>query len=317
MPFQWNPDYFAPASSESDEFDPVPTPISIQEESQDMKGKIILDKVGADVEHFLVDAQGKPIPCIDLIGGTKAEPRPILGGNGFAIQEDNVALEYNIPPAPDVYSFVYNLMRVQEAILEEVKNYGLAPAIVPSMKFEAKQLDHPQARRAGCEADYCVWDKRKNDPVELDAEWRAAGGHLHTSFTVGGQVPTFPEYLTELECLVMAYDICIGVPSMKVDKDLQRRKFYGKAGAFRPKVYGSQAGLEYRVLSPWWTQQPKYMGWVFGQVEKAVRLVNSWGPNAHNKLTCYKETVMKAINENDEKAQQEIIISFNTSIPAA
>ncbi len=277
--------------------------------------KLQLLKVGADVEHFLVDVKGGLVPCIDVVGGTKEKPRPILGGNGFAIQEDNVALEYNIPAADNIHSFVYSITRIQEAILEEVKNYGLAPLIVPSAKFSPKQLQHPRAKTAGCEPDYCVWEKRINDPVKLDKEIRGAGAHVHISFKVGDAVPVFPDFLMELECVAMACDLFIGVPSMRLDMDTDRRKFYGKAGAFRHKRYGDDAGLEYRVCSNWWTTNPKYTGWVYEQVEKAFQHINHYGVKAHDNLKQYKDLIVKAINESDATAISSLMRAHGIKLP--
>jgi hypothetical protein len=43
------------------------------------------------------------------------------------------------------------------------------------------------------------------------------------------------------------------------DKDTERRKLYGKPGAFRPKPYG----CEYRVLSNAWVDKPEVAGILF------------------------------------------------------
>lgn len=274
-----------------------------------MKGKIEIVAVGSDVEVFLLDGQGKPIPSIGILPGTKHDPAPIAGmAPGFAIQEDNVMPEYNIPPAKDVYTFVYNLMRVQEEITANVKAMGYGGILVkPSMRFTKEQLDHPQAQKAGCEPDFCVWEKRQNDPVELDPELRGAGGHMHVTFTVGGKIPTFQEYLTEYECLVMALDLCWSVPALMKDKDKDRRRFYGKAGAFRHKIYGGEVhGLEYRVQSNWWTQNPSDIGWSYDCLNRAVDLVNAWGPSAHVNLLGYKDKIQKAINEGDGQAYMQL-----------
>jgi hypothetical protein len=246
------------------------------------------------------------------VGGTKIAPRPLAGlPQGFAVQEDNVMLEYNIPPAPDVWSFVYNLMRVQETLIEEVRARGLKITVAPSMKFTPEQLLHPQAQIAGCEVDYDVWEKKPNPKVELDKEIRGAGGHIHISYLLDDKRPQFPENLTETECLVMACDIAIGTPASLLDRDQDRRRFYGKAGAFRPKSYG----LEYRVLSNFWTKDPALMMWVFKQVEQAIYLANRWGADSHRRLSEYKSQVCAAINEQNGVVARGLINNFGIKLP--
>lgn len=51
------------------------------------------------------------------------------------------------------------------------------------------------------------------------------------------------------------------------DKDVLRRKLYGKPGAFRPKAYG----CEYRVLSNAWVDKPKVAAWLFDVVNACVK----------------------------------------------
>ena len=52
--------------------------------------------IGSDPEVF-ISFKNKIVPSFDLIKGTKNAPRP-LAKKGFFVQEDNVALEFNIPP---------------------------------------------------------------------------------------------------------------------------------------------------------------------------------------------------------------------------
>lgn len=282
-----------------------------------MNGKTItVERVGADVEVFLVDAEKKPVPCVGIVGGTKEKPRALSIGEGYAIQEDNVMLEYNIPAAKDVFSFVYSVMRVQEAITEEVKQYGLSPIVVPSMKFDPEQLKSKQAKAVGCAPDYCVWERKENEKVKLDETIRGAGAHVHISFKVGNEVPKMPQYLSEIERFVMALDIAVGVPSVLIDKDRVRRQFYGKAGAFRPREYGATAaGLEYRVPSNFWTADPTLVAWMYQQVQVAAHQCNYYGPGYAEKLKPYRDNILKAINEGDEKAAQQICGHWQISLP--
>lgn len=261
-------------------------------------GKILLQKVGSDVEVFLQDKNGKPVPCINIVGGTKEKPLALEGlPDGYAIQEDNVMLEFNIPAAADAFTFAHHVLRAQEAIEAKIKAQDLCMVIAPSMKFDAKQLLHPQAMRAGCEDDFNVWERAVNEKPELHKELRGAGGHVHVSFLIDGNVPKFPQNLTVAENLVMALDVTLGCPLAKLDKDEVRKQFYGKAGAFRVKKYGTKAaGIEYRVPSNYWTQSPAMMGWVFGRVEAAVGLCNAYGDQARATFLTWREHVEGAIN---------------------
>lgn len=273
--------------------------------------------VGADVENFLIDKDGKPVPCIELIGGTKEAPIPLKElGEGFAVQEDNVLLEYNIPPARTRAIFVYNIMRIQEELRRRVAEKGLIMVPSASMHFTEAQLDHPQARRFGCEPDFNVWERRVNDSPKSDsveaATLRTAGGHVHVSFNVNGEPPKFPEHITEMETVVMGMDVFIGIPSVILDKDKERRKLYGKAGAHRRKPYG----IEWRTSSPWWTSKPEYIEFVFEQVQRIFNFMkfdgiahtSNWLRTAHNDVT-------RAINDGDIGWAQRVCRNFGIRLP--
>ena len=281
------------------------------------KTTVELLAVGADVENFLIDKDGKPVPCIELIGGTKEAPIPLKElGEGFAVQEDNVLLEYNIPPAKTRSMFVYNIMRIQEELRRRVAEKGLVMVPSASMHFTQAQLDHPQARRFGCEPDFNVWERRVNDSPKSDspetATLRTAGGHIHVSFNVNDELPKFPEHITEMETVVMGMDVFIGIPSVILDKDTERRKLYGKAGAHRRKPYG----IEWRTSSPWWTSKPEYMEFVFDQVQRIFNFIKfdglahtaKWLRTAHNDVT-------HAINDNDVAWAQRVCRNFGIRMP--
>lgn len=280
---------------------------------------VLLLKVGADIEEFLRDKNGKPVPVIGLIGGTKEEPMPILTelGKGFALQEDNVALEYNIPAAADKFSWVYNLMRIREEINARVAKHGLVPAIEASMRFDASQLEHPQAKVFGCEPDFNVWEQTVNEKPSAhpdSATLRTAGGHVHVSFTIGGKTPDREKDLAMMEAIIMSLDIHLGVPFTIIDKDTERRKLYGKAGAFRFKE--EYNGLEYRVLSSYWTRSPVLMAYVYGGVVDAIRYVNRYD-TPRSRLIQYKDMVYGAINEGKMEFVEHLMSKFHIPLPAA
>jgi len=274
--------------------------------------RITLQKVGADVEGFLVNSKMQPIPCIGLINGTKEKPTPVFLNDdyGFAIQEDNVMPEYNIPAAntPEIFARNIALMRGWLANHFAGK-YRLEYVSNASMFFIDKQLTHPQALKFGCEPDYCAWTQSVNEmPIGVDPLLRTSGGHLHVSYLLDGEakLENHPEYLPIMEKLVQVMDLNLGIPSLFMDRDKIRRKLYGKAGAFRPKPYGH----EYRVLSPFWTVTQDHSKWAFEQIKTTIKQVN----DGFNISPVVGRAIQKAINTSNLKIAENLIRNFKINI---
>lgn len=223
---------------------------------------------GADPELFLINPQGHFVSAIDKIGGTKDEPKPVENyGHGFAVQEDNVAVEFNIPPASSKEEFKDSIMKMLAYLSEEVAKMNLTLAAVPSAIFPEEELDDERAFMFGCDPDYNVYTMRQNPrPVLDNFMLRSCGGHLHLSWDNSSS-------MEERIKMVIAHDLFVGAPSIMLDMDDRRRKLYGKAGAFRHKPYG----VEYRTCSNFWLSSPQYVDWIFEQSEKAVNFLNSGG----------------------------------------
>jgi hypothetical protein len=240
-------------------------------------------KLGADPELFL-KREGEIISAEGLIGGTKEEPKSI-SEEGHCIQEDNVMVEFNIPPSTTEESFVDNINFVKEylAILAAVQNSTLN--ISASNILDKKWLQTEQARRFGCEPDYNVWKKSVNDSPAPDTCLRTAGGHIH----IGYENPN----MATSELIVKAMDIVLGIESVILDKDDRRKEMYGTAGAFRFKKYG----VEYRTLSNFWIIDDANIKWAFNKTMKALELVNSGAINII--LEKYENIIPVIINSND------------------
>src|SRR5688500_8759583 len=218
--------------------------------------------IGADPEGFFV-RNGVPVPAIGLIGGTKDHPRPCGIGH---VQEDNVMAEFNIPPATTATQFSNRIKAMMDSLEEIAKKHGCSLQYTSWAKFNEMDLLHPQARTIGCDPDYNAWTSDKNpsaSPFDLGVI-RTAAGHVH----IGVPNPNIsPNYRTNV---VKACDRFIGIPSAIMEKeDNTRRKFYGKAGCFRPKPYG----IEYRVPGNWWLTEDKYRKWIFKQATTAITLL--------------------------------------------
>lgn len=243
---------------------------------------------GADPEVFLYDeGKGEFITSCDKIGGTKQEPIPLPKYEKSLIQEDNVAVEFNIVPCKTKKEWVNELRATIAALRNLVGPKEWSIQISSAILFKEYDLQHPKAQSFGCEPDYNAWTKEENDFVRLSgskANLRTAGGHIH----VGYKDPS-PEHSI---ILGRAMDVFLGIPSILIDKDGQeRRALYGKAGAIRFKPYG----VEYRTLSNFWLSDSIYMSWVYDQTMKAITYLNSG----------------KTIDEADGEAIQNIINSGN------
>lgn len=223
-------------------------------------GKNIL--VGSDPEIFLIDKTGNIVSSIDKIGGSKWSPRDL--GDGFAVQEDNVLAEINIPPADTEDRFVLHIQRGIQLLKEALPSDNLDLLIKASGFVPARELKDPRALIFGCDPDFNAWrNGEANSPPQADnPKLRSAGGHLHVGYELKKSVSK-----EEVDRNIVKWmDYYLGVPSIVMDTDTERRKLYGKAGAFRHKGYG----VEYRTLSSFWLASENTMRWAFRQTKKAV-----------------------------------------------
>lgn len=238
--------------------------------------------IGADPEFFLVDHHNNYISAIGVVGGTKGRPLDI--GNGCAVQEDNVAVEFNIAPADSVDAFVASTKYALEEITKRVKEKNLFPSLVASKVFDDRQLDHPHAQVFGCDPDYNAWTRQENPkPRASNANLRSAGGHVHIGVN-----------LDKLQ-LIRWCDVFLGLPSVMEDDDKERRQLYGKAGAFRPGK--SYDGVEYRTLSNYWLKSEEFMRTVYHRVQKVVETVS----RGQVLLDHEGDVIQKAINTSDKE----------------
>lgn len=235
--------------------------------------------LGCDPELFLQSKTGELISSIGLIGGTKDFPMPI--GEGCAVQEDNVAVEFNTPPCASADDFVKAIQFNLDFLKQRAAEMGLQLCIVPSGEFSDDQLNNEQAQTFGCEPDFNAWDAGRMNPRPSaeNKNLRSCGGHIHIE--------------TDLGCIevVQAMDLFVGCPMIEFDKDTQRRSLYGKPGAFRKKSYG----VEYRTASNAWITSDERIRWAWDQTAKALEFVENGGTiNAEDGVL-----IQQCINESN------------------
>jgi hypothetical protein len=256
-------------------------------------------KLGCDPELFLQNATGKLMASCGLIGGSKAVPLPLpFLGEGYAVQEDNVAIEFNIPPASNAAEFQESIKKTLAHLVERVKSeYDFSLSTLSAASFSKDQLENPAAREFGCDPDYNAWTMRRNPkPKAEDDTLRSCGGHVH----VGYDKKRMDEVM-----LIRAMDLFLGVPSVLMDKGELRKQLYGKAGAFRNKNYG----VEYRTLSNFWVPNERLTKWVWDNTEKAVTAVE-----ARFAVDDYKDSILDAIDNNNKEAAAYLVKQCNLEV---
>lgn len=236
---------------------------------------------GCDPEVFLIDSVGKYISSVGLFGGSKDFPRDI--GEGCAVQEDNVTVEFNTPPCASAADYIKSIRYNLDYIRTRAEELGYKLAIVPSAVFEDDQLQTEGAKTFGCEPDFNAWkDGAINDrPTCTNPNLRSAGGHIHI---------TIPEGLNHLD-IVKAMDWFVGCQMLRFDTDSGRRELYGKAGAFRKKSYG----VEYRTASNKWIETDDLISWAWNQTDKAV----DWVKNGNSFTEEQGTLIQNCINNSD------------------
>ena len=251
--------------------------------------------LGTDPELFL-QKDNKIISAIGKIGGSKSEPQPI-SDNGHFIQEDNVAIEYNIPACKTINDWIFHHNFVKDYLEVLASGMGCTLAIQPIATLEDSELDNDMARLAGCTPDFDVWNECINEPVDLSiTNKRSAGGHI----SVGWDDFTQDQQLD----IIKAMDATLGLESVLLDDDTERKKLYGKAGCFRFTAFG----IEYRSLSNFWIKTDESLKWAWNTTMKAIDLVNS---GKIEEVKKHGDRIVEAINTNNKELASELLNEFS------
>jgi len=218
-------------------------------------------KLGSDPEVFIFDKEkNEIISAIGIIPGFKINPFP-LTDKGHFIQTDNIMTEFCVPETNNAKEFYRDF---QVCLVEGSKylNEHQEFLIKPSAHINMKYLADPKAREFGCDPDYNAWTSKINQSPKSNTNLRTCGGHIHVGYDNPDNVVS--------QFLIKAMDLFLGVPSILLDRDIERRKMYGKAGAHRMKSYGT----EYRVLSNFWLADENLVNWAFKSTQKAIDAIN-------------------------------------------
>lgn len=259
-------------------------------------------KLGCDPELFLIDGKGNLRASCGKIGGSKRHPLPLLPlGEGYAVQEDNVALEFNIPPASSAQEFQGSVRKTLDLLAMGIQQQGLQFSDLSAAVFPLKELRDPRALEFGCDPDFNAWENGDMNPRPKapNKRLRSCGGHVH----IGYDKSRFTDSEIPFTKLL---DLYLAVPSVLMDeKGAERRSLYGKPGAFRPKEYG----MEYRVLSNFWVLSERRTQWVWDNVQRAASAVET-----QFAVDEYKDSILSAINNNDKGMAMQLVRQFDLEV---
>ena len=250
-------------------------------------------RLGSDPEYFLLNEQESPVAVCGMIGADKWNPQQYEDmPEGYTVQEDNVAVEFGIPPAASAEQFVKHMQAVQKRFLKDFKHLKFSK--LSCILFPPDQLKHPQAKIFGCEPDFNAWTGEENPkPKAPSPLLRSAGGHIHVETSL------------PIREVIMGMDVRLGIPSTLMDNGEMRKQLYGKHGAFRPKPYGG----EYRVLSNFWTFDKKYITWVWNQTQAVLNDIKAGLSYSH-----LHDEVKQCIDKNDKALAKNLVHEYGLDL---
>lgn len=266
-------------------------------------GKITL---GSDPEIF-VTKDGMPWGAIHSgIKGTKENPLAVEKG---AIQVDGMALEFNIEPAATVEEWVHNHEVVMQQITTIAGDKGLVYNTASMLDF-TNYIDtqNPTEEETifGCDPDYCADTMQENKMPENTDEikFRTTGGHVHIGMEGWEHLHGGDNKIKHLmaQRIVYVCDLVLGLWSVLEDDGIERKKLYGKAGAYRIKPYG----VEYRTLSNFWIFDKEKMEFVFNTLTAILSDLELF-TEAYTFANDNRKSIVYAINTNDKKLAKTII----------
>jgi hypothetical protein len=267
---------------------------------------------GADPELFVKNDKGEIVPA-EMIPGTKDQPYPVEHG---AVQRDGFAAEYNIAPCSTFEEWNRNHKAVQGQ-LKNMLPKGYELVALPAVRFSPEIFDaaSDDTKALGCSPDWNAWEQRLNPPPKLpgDPRLRCAGGHIHFGYAEKADIHDIQHMMNGFD-LVKQLDWFLGAWSLKHDKDIDRRRLYGKAGACRIKPYG----VEYRVLSNFWVLDKALRLEVWNRMVKAVESMSSkYFPESAG--SPYNAAIVASINEGKMNGSVSRSFSYpiNTLSPRA
>lgn len=249
--------------------------------------------IGTDPEMFLEEKEGGLKSSVGIITGTKDEP--LYLEDGVFVMQDNVAVEFGLPPAKSEEEWLEGLANAYSQ-LESFLPSHLRLNISSAARFPEEELKTREACQFGCDPDFNAWTKKRNIPPRATStNFRSCGGHVHVGHVDGTTTDFLLNKMGKINTIRLM-DAYLGIPSIILDntpESKERRMLYGKAGCYRETSYG----VEYRTLSNFWLKEQAFQRFVYQATDNVVTQLDS------NYIGCAKwvgkngKAIQKIIND--------------------
>lgn len=256
--------------------------------------------VGSDAELFLFDKEKKQvINAKKYVKGSKMNPYNFDKSSPFwCTSLDGISTEFNIPPCTTAKEFSDSLEKCIKYINSTLPE-NLCTIHDPAVYVDKLQLRTREAVAMGCESSYNAYTLKRNPrPNGTSTTLRTCCTHVHMKYD--------NMEFEEAAELMKAMDLFLGIPSLVIEPDNDRRKLYGTLGEFR---FGATA--EYRTLSSYFSQNDTLRQWVFNNTINAVNWINA-GHRVSGEL---EGAFHQAMGTNDKDLVKVIIEENNIPMP--
>lgn len=224
--------------------------------------------IGSDPEIFLKDMRGEIASAIGLFKGTKEKPRNI--GNNCSVQEDNILVEFNIPPAKSMAAFLDSINYAKTYIETILIPLDLKLHYSSSERVNESVLKKDeQAMLFGCSPSYNVVSNGMSIAnidflTESEKLIRSSGFHIHIGYDNPNE-----EFSARL---VLCFELFVTLSLLHLDHDLyNRRLLYGLIGDCRMKSYG----VECRSLGGYFLKNDESIKKVWRGVKRAIKFAET------------------------------------------
>jgi hypothetical protein len=214
--------------------------------------------LGSDPEAFIVNNNSQLVVSAKrFTSGTKDEPEDM--GNEYALLNDNILIEGNVPPAENKHEFILNMGELWEMmnLRAQTREAHLHNSDCETISEALLKTD--EAKEFGCSSFRDAWNENVEiETPQLNGDNRPAGCHIHIGLDNASDSLKM--------AVVRAFDIFLTLDAIEITgMNYRTSNLYGILGACRLKSYG----IEARSLGGTFFN-PKYFAWIYDKVEEAI-----------------------------------------------